>query len=204
LARIRGNAPTDESALAYVYATTEGFAKRVLPLGHGQFDVQPYALPQGRRKQARTASLLSTLALARGEPCPIEWTFRRVYGFDYEAEIHHSVFNVLIHRARKFAEPVGRIERNDSGLWLELERPALIPDPRCYALEHDRVLQVIAAHAAPLSAKDASSAAGVSLRVAQMALKDLVEDGFCRLEKTGRESRYSVEDTTFREPTRHR
>ncbi|MEM6532246.1 MAG: hypothetical protein AAF654_06460 [Myxococcota bacterium] len=201
LARLRGPAPADESALAYVYVNERGRARRFLPLGYAPLG---HPLPQGRRKQARTAALVSTLALANGAACPVEETFERIYGFAYQPEIHHSVFNVLIHRARKYLEQVGEIARDELGLSLRLERPILVPDPRCFPPEHDRVLQAIAAYAAPLTAKDASSAAGVSLRVAQIALKELVEDGFCRLEKSGRESRYVVEDTTFREPTVHR
>ncbi len=204
IARVRGPSPEGETALAYAFADVAGRARRFLPLGFTSFPAGTHVLPQGRRKQARMASLISTLALSRRQAIPVEKVFSRVYGFEYAAEIHHGVFNVLIHRARKYAESVGEIERSEEGLWLELKNPVVVPDPRCVALEHDRILQAIAARAGPLTARDASNAAGVSLRVAQIALKDLVEDGFCRLEKSGRESRYVVEDTTFREPTQHR
>ncbi|MEO1170932.1 MAG: hypothetical protein AAFX94_02620 [Myxococcota bacterium] len=202
LARLRGHAPTDETALAYVLAGHDG-ARRFIPMGFRDFGAVT-VLPQGRRKQARTAALASTLALRRGIPLAPEVLFERIYGFAYQPEVHHSVFNVLLHRARKYVEEIGQIDRDDKGIRLRLDRPTLIPDPRCFPPDHDRVLQAIAAQAAPLSAKDASNVAGVSLRVAQIALKELVEDGFCRLEKSGRESRYVVEDTTFREPTQHR
>lgn len=204
VARVRGPSPEGETALAYVIAHPDGRARRFLPLGFAGFPKRTRALPQGRRKQARMASLVSTLALGRERVAPVAEVFRRVYGFDYEPEIHHGVFNVLIHRTRKYVEGIGEIGRSDEGLWLAFETPVVVPDPRCVAPEHDRILQAIATRPGPLTARDASNAAGVSLRVAQMALKDLVEDGFCRLEKSGRESRYVVEDTTFREPTQHR
>lgn len=202
VARLRENSPSNEVALAYVHAGRT--ARRVLPLGHRRA-LQPdvVMLEQGHRKQARMASLVSTLALAGPAGLPDAACFERLYGFPYEADVHHGVFNVLLHRTRKYAESVGVIERRDGLLSLRLSRPVLVPDPRCTPPAHDRVLQAIAQQAEPVSAKHASSSAGVSLRMAQMALKELVEDGVCVVAKSGRESRYHVEDTTFSEPTLH-
>lgn len=202
VARLRENSPSNEVALAYVHAGRT--ARRVLPLGHRRA-LQPdvVMLEQGHRKQARMASLVSTLALAGPAGLPDAACFERLYGFPYEADVHHGVFNVLLHRTRKYAESVGVIERRDGLLSLRLSRPVLVPDPRCTPPAHDRVLQAIAQQTEPVSAKHASSSAGVSLRMAQMALKELVEDGVCVVAKSGRESRYHVEDTTFSEPTLH-
>lgn len=198
-----GSAPADESALVYVVARPSD-RRRVLRLGHGLTDrLGVVALPQSRRKQGRVEILVSLLLLT---PEGIEDTacFETVYGFPYDAEVHKGVFDVLLHRAREYVQDAARIVREGGQLRIELVRSLLVPDPRCTPPLPDSLLRVVAQHRGA-TAKQIAEAAGVSLRAAQAALRELTDAGACEVQKSGRQVQYVVEDTTFSEPTgRHR
>ena len=144
--------------------------------------------------------LTSLLAL---EPEGVDETrcFERVYGFPFEVELHKGVFDVLVHRTREYLGDAGRIVREDGRIQLVLLRSILVADPRCTKPFPDSLLRVVAQQRGA-TAKDIAAAAGVSLRAAQAALRDLTEAGACEAQKRGRAVHYVVEDTTFSEPTR--
>ena len=84
---------------------------------------------------------------------------------------------------------------------LEVLQPFVVPDPRCQRAHEDRVLQRMATSAGA-SARELATGLGISLRTVQDVLRDLVETGACQQHRDGRRRIYSVEDTTFQEPTR--
>ncbi len=194
-----GSAPAEDSALAYVVARPSD--RRRLPrLAFGLTDrLGLTALPQSRRKQGRVEVLVSLLLLA---PDGVDETecFARIYGFSYEVEIHKGVFDVLIHRAREYVQDTARIVREDGLIRIELVRSLLVADPRCTPSLPDSLLRIVAQHRGA-TAKQIAEAAGVSLRAAQAALRDLTEAGACETQRSGRQIQYVVEDTTFSEPT---
>ena len=196
-----GSAPESESAIAYVFARPGGERRRVPRLGWAlarEPDVK--VLPQGRRKQGRTETLVSALLLAGEDGLEEAFVFEEVYGFVYEPEVHRNIFHVLVHRAREWLGEVGGIELDSGRLWLSLAAPVLVPDPRCVKPMQDRLLRAVAQHQGA-TAREVAKAIGVSLRVAQNALQELSTDGACLARREGRKLCYVVEDTTFSEPT---
>jgi len=196
----RGVAPAGDTAVAYVLA--DGPIRRRIPrLAFALIDrarIPPLA--QSRLKQGRTEMLVAALALAPPAGIDEALCFASVYGFPYEPEVHKSIFDVLVHRAREHLENRGTIARGGGILKLVLDAPLLIADPRCSRPLGDALLGVLAENAGA-SAKDVAKATGMSLRVVQSTLQSLVKDGACQQERGGREVRYLVEDTTFSEPT---
>lgn len=197
-----GSAPADDSALAYVVARPNQ-RRRVPRIAYGltsKLDLS--VLPQSRRKQGRSEMLVALLAL---EPDGLtdERCFERIYGFEYEVELHKGVFDVLVHRTREYLGALGRIVRGDGRIALALEESILVADPRCTKPLPDNLLRIVAQQRGA-TAKEIAAAAGVSLRAAQSALRDLAETGACEAKRSGRTVHYVVEDTTFSEPTRHR
>lgn len=199
-----GAAPEDESAIAYVHAVPGGSARRITRLGWTLIDRSATtALPQSRRKQGRNETIVAALALAGPEGLPEAELFETAYEFAYVPETHGSSFGVALHRARKYADGVARIHHEASRVTLEVDRPVLIPDPRCKKPLSDKLLCAIADHRGA-SPRDIAQAVGVSLRIAQSTLASLSAEGSCVAKKKGRELVYEVEDTTFSEPTRLR
>lgn len=196
----KGQAPADDTAFAYALA--DGPLRRRVPrLGLTMIDRSKVrTLPQTHLKQGRTEMLLAALALAPPQGVAEVDCFLSVYGFPYEPEVHKGVFDVLLHRSREHAAGLGAIVRGKGLLQLELSGPTLLADPRCTRPLGDALLGVLA-ESSGASAKEVAKATGVSLRLVQATLQGLVKDGVCQLEKGGREVRYTVEDTTFSEPT---
>jgi hypothetical protein len=197
-------AGSEESATAFVVASPEGGARRILRSGRALLDIPGLAvLRQTRRKQGRVETLCAALALAGPDGIDESRCFELVYEFPYEPEMHKGVFDVLIHRAREYAGDAGSLERTKSRVHLTLKRPIVVPDPRCALPVHERLLRALAAsHGA--TARDIAQTLGVSLRAAQAALQELANDGACLVERDGRRVEYRVEDTTFSEPTQVR
>ena len=75
-------------------------------------------------------------------------------------------------------------------------------DPRCTQALEDLMLHLFARQGGG-TAKGAASELNVPLRTAQLALKQLVDEGAVLVARKGRKVTYSVEDSTFSEPTAH-
>ncbi|UJR85754.1 winged helix-turn-helix domain-containing protein [Sandaracinus amylolyticus] len=152
------------------------------------------------RRRGRVETLVAVLACAGPEGLTDAECFLRTYEMPYDAVVHRGVFEVLVTRARLYLESAGEIVRGQGLITLRLRAPIAVPDPRCAAPIHDRVLRVLA-HDGRVTASDAAKRVGLSLRAVQQALRSLAEDGVCVGEKEGRQIVYAVEDTTFSEPT---
>ncbi len=199
-----------ESAAAYVVVRSNaargagepcGHPRRVLSWGKellGAGDVT--ALAQSRRVEGRVETLLAVLALAGEEGSVEEDCFAQTYGFDYVAERHRTVFDVLIHRARAFVEGHAMVRRERGVLRLEPLRSFVVPDPRCAERVTDRLLRILAQRG-QASARAMAVELGISLRGAQEALSELSGQGACDTHREGRNITYVVEDTVFSEPT---
>ncbi len=185
--------------LAAVVGRPRSAGRRLLGLGIGLLgpDVDRGPLSD---KPGRTESLLAALALAGPAGLPEEDLFSVVYGFSYNPALHRGAWDVALHRARTGCADVGVLHRSEGRVGLEVKRPFVVPDPRCQRSHEDRVLQRIAAESGS-SARDLAGALGLSLRTVQDALRELVNVGACRQHRDGRRVIYSVEDTTFQEPT---
>lgn len=150
----------------------------------------------------RIDTALSVLLLAGDAGLPLEVFFQRVYGFAYVPALHRSARNVLVHRVREELGDAATVDRDDETIGVTAHRPLLVADGRCARSLEDRLLAFIAAHPG-VSAKALAEIAGVPLRTTQVALRTLVDDESCVLQaREGRRVVYTVEDTTFSEPTR--
>ena len=201
LCTVADAAAASESAAAYALARPPRPARRVLTLGLPLAGEEARRVQKVKRKKGRTDTALAVLALAGPAGLTREELFREVYGFNYTPALHQSVLDVLLHRLRGVVEPSGSIDRGDR-IVLTLGEPLIVPDPRCTASVDGQVLRLLAMQAAS-TAKEAAEALGVSLRAAQAALQQLVNDGALISERRGNQVAYRVEDTTFSEPTRH-
>lgn len=191
----------EEAPRVFVVAGLEGPPRRVARAL--VTTVVPAArVARATQRQQRAFTLLATVALAGAEGLDEPTAFREVYGFAYQRDLHRDVFNVLVHRARAALGELGTLDRADGRFWLRAEAPLALPDPRCARPLDDRVLSLVSTRGR-LAAREISSSLGVSLRSAQKALEVLVDDGACVRDKEGRHVAYSVEDTTFSEPTDH-
>jgi len=151
---------------------------------------------EGERVQA----LAACLAEAGEGGAPRDDLFRAVYGFDFDAALHDGLFRVLLHRTRGALEGVAEVERDAERLRLRVDAPVELPEPRSLPPFGDRLLRTIAATPG-MSAKELAERVGDKMRTVQRTLRTLVETGTCRAEKRGRQTLYTVEDTTFSEPT---
>ncbi len=187
---------------AYVLATPGRPPRRILragvPLLRSVVRPQPLAPAKGR--QARTESAIAALALAGPAGIDPKTLFEQLYGFAYEAEVHQGVRDVLFHRVRARLGEAATLEHHGPRLRLKIETPLLLPDPRCSPPQDYEVLRLLARHQ-QMSAKEAARTLGIPTRTAQDALRRLVDEGACRADRRGRGFAYSVEDTTFQEPT---
>jgi predicted transcriptional regulator len=75
-----------------------------------------------------------------------------------------------------------------------------MPDPRCARPLESRVLALVAATPG-LTARDVATTIGLPLRTVQLALRTLVDDGACAVDRDGARVAYVVDDTTFGRPT---
>ncbi|MGE0790797.1 MAG: hypothetical protein AB7S26_34300 [Sandaracinaceae bacterium] len=185
----------EDGWLALVTVDPSRPARRVLATG-----AVPEAHPRiHSSRPGRLETAISVLALAPNGMEAVAF-FEAVYRFAYEHEIHKGPLEVLVHRARELLGQHAEVVRDGPMIALRARGPFAVPDPRAPRSIDDAVLSSLARGAAG-SARDAARELGVPLRNVQHALKRLVEEGACEVEKHGREVRYRVEDTTFSEPT---
>ena len=153
-----------------------------------------------RRIHGRTDAGLAVLVLWGELPLAEEEFFRRVYGFAYSRRAHRGVLDVLVLRMRKRVGASGNVMRAEGSLWLELKESIAVSDPRCSPPAAARILSALARQ--PRATAEAIAARlGITVRGAQMALRELVADGACSTRRRGRHLEYQLEDTTFSEPT---
>lgn len=188
----------EEHATVYVRCT-EGGGRRLLAGGIALSCAGAVRLSQGLRKQGRVDSVVAALALLPSAGANEAEVFRAAYGFAYDARIHRGAFDVALHRARTHLEGVARLEREGGALRLVVERPFVVPDPRCGVVD-ERALLLLAERGGSTPA-ELAAALQLSVRVVQRLLAELARDGACTAERHGRNVVYTVEDTTFTEPT---
>lgn len=149
-----------------------------------------------RRSGHRTDVGLAVLASAGPDGLSIDLFFRQVWGFAFVRRVHQGPLDLAVHRMRKLVEPLARVERGDNWIGLRVDRPMVLPDPRCHRSTAEHVLRLLGKHGV-LRARQAAEALQVPLRTLQAALAQLVSDGACQVVGGGREVRYQVLDTTF-------
>ncbi|MDQ3038141.1 MAG: winged helix-turn-helix domain-containing protein, partial [Myxococcota bacterium] len=186
---------------ALLLAAPDGAPRRVLGLGARLLDGdERVRLRKTRRRQGRIETLIAVLASAGPEGLPDADCFAQAYEVPYEAEVHRGVFEVLVTRARAYLGDAADIVRGQGHIALRLRSAIAVPDPRCAAPVHDRLLRILAREGRA-TASETARRMGQSVRAVQDALKSLAEEGACVGEKDGRQIHYTVEDTTFSEPT---
>lgn len=189
-----------ERGVAYAVVWPGGHARRVL--GAGVALAGPDVVDVGGQgaRPGRLETAIAVLALAGSAGLDNAELFRAVYGFVYVAALHRTVLDVLVHRVRAALGEAATLHHRDDRVWLEVHRPMRVADPRCERPVDDRVLRALARHGR-CTARDAAEELGLPLRTVQTALKELVDDGACTVERQGRRVEYRIEDTTFSEPT---
>lgn len=191
----------DDSSEAFVLASPDAAPRRVLGVGARLLDPgDRVRLRKTRRRQGRVETLIAVLASAGPEGLAEPECFALAYEVPYEAEVHRGVFDVLLTRARAYLGDAAEIVRGQGHIALRLRSAIVVPDPRCAAPVHDRLLRILAREGRATAA-DTARRIGQSVRAVQDALKTLAEEGACVGEKDGRQIHYAVEDTTFSEPT---
>jgi len=192
------NPHPDVSGHSWVLAGPHG-GRRVLHPGIGLLAELP-RIEQTTRKHGRGEKAAAVLALAGPKGLSLQRFVPAVYGFHYSPDAHDGVLRVLIHRLRKSLGDSADLERSGDRLTLVVHEPLWIPDPRTESSIDSRLLRAVAARPGA-TAKEVAEALRIPLRTAQAKLAQLVEDGACDAEREGRQLHYSVEDTTFAEPT---
>lgn len=150
--------------------------------------------------EPRTERGLVALAFSKSRRLTLEDFFLEVYGFAFDPGLHGAWLRTLLMRMRKACEGVATIERDDGGLRMVARRPFVFRDPRCVLEPSEQVLQLIAKRGG-MSARQAAGTLGVPLRSVQRTLKSLVDEGVCQADRSSRQVVYTIEDTTFHEPT---
>ena len=198
---MRIDAEAHDASEAIVLAEPGRAPRRVLGAASALVAREPRThLRKTLRRRGRVETLVAVLACAGPEGLSDAECILRTYEMAYEPNAHRGVFEVLVTRARLYAESAGEIVRGQGVIALRLRVAISVPDPRCAAPLHDRVLRVLA-HDGRVTAGEAAKRVGLSVRAVQQALRSLAEDGVCVGEKEGRQIVYAVEDTTFSEPT---
>lgn len=158
-------------------------------------------LERTRLRRGRVDTAIAALALAGEQGLPDAVLFEKAYEFEFVPSLHAGILDVLVHRMRSRLEGAGVVHRGAGLLRLEAAGILVLPDPRCVEHVEDRLLRVIARHGA-ITTRQAAKELDVSVRTAQLALRRLLTEGECVLNRDGRRVQYLVEDTTFTEPTR--
>jgi hypothetical protein len=188
---------------AAVIASPSGERRRILTAA-GELvrrECDAVEFDAAKARQARTETAIAALLLAGPDGEDETVFFQRIYGFPYDAAMHRGVRDVLYHRVRERLGDRAVFDRAEGRVRLEVIAPLLAPDPRSTPPPEHDLLRMLAKLGA-LTAKDAADALEVPLRTVQDALKRLVDEGACRVDKRGRQLEYRLEDTTFAEPTR--
>lgn len=174
-------------------------ARRVLSAGLPLMTVAPSGERPASSTRANTA--LAVLMLAGRDGLTDAEFFEATYGFPFKARIHRGQLDVLKHRIRGGLGTEIVLRRVGDRNVLDGIEHFAVPDPRCAQPAGDRALRALAGGRA--TARELADRMDVALRTAQGILRELVEEGACVVHKEGRAVSYTVEDTSFSEPTRY-
>ncbi len=189
---------------AIVLARPGHLARRVLAGGAGllaALGADPGTLVGSAHEHYRTDQGLAVLALAGPAGISLQELFRAVYLISFVPRVHEGILRVLAHRMRRRLGDGGEITREGERLSLIVRRALALPDPRCTRPTEDAVLELLAA-LGHCRSEDVAAQLGISVRSAQAALRQLVDEGACLRDGKGPAVRYRVDDTTFADPTR--
>lgn len=188
-------------SVGYVVLAHGAQARRTLSPGVALIlEPDTVVIDRQHRPQVRTHTALAALALSPGRRADEREFFANLYGFAYDHVLHKHVLDMLVSRARTMLGSGGTIQRGGGELRLEPSKPLVLWDPRCEPPFEDRILSILA-QGEPKTAKDTAGLLNIPLRTVQTALKDLTETGGCVPQRDGRNIVYTIEDTTFSEPT---
>lgn len=183
-------------------AAGEGTATRVSHLETELAKADGFAMLQ-RPHQPRADTGVAMLSLATA-PIDKETYFQDLYGFPFEPALHAATFSMHLSRLRERIRPHATLVIEGETLRLTHHARVLLPDPRCKELLAQRALRVLAEQPGGLSTRALAATLGSTLRTAQRAIHALVDDGVIESTPQGRGTVYSVEDSTFSEPTMSR
>ena len=155
-------------------------------------------VPPSGTEATRVEVLIAVLAFADA-PLGRRALFEAAYGFKYRPEIHEDAFKVLRSQAKNFITGRATLDSTD-GYVLRVHEDFSVIDPRCKQPTNNVILGRLG-QIGQSNARRLSETLGIPLRTVQAALKGLVEDGACEMQRFGRRIEYIVEDTTFREIT---
>lgn len=185
----------DGAAGAHVSVTPKGdgfAARRVVP----RLLDESFALGKSKAQPTRVSTLICALALAGADGLSRTELFEQIYGFPYRAELHDIAFRVLRSYAKSHLGDAGTLKSSKGRHYLLPLRSFSITDPRTVRPLGDLMLRFLA-RSGGTSAKKIAGEVGVSLRKAQLILKDMVGEGACTTRREGRNLTYEVQDTTF-------
>lgn len=183
-------------------AVGEGTATRVSHLETELAKADGFSMLE-RPHQPRADTGVAMLSLAKA-PIDKETYFQRLYGFPFEPALHAATFSMHLSRLRERIRPHANLVTEDETLHLVHHARVLLPDPRCKELLAQRALRVLAEQPGGLSTRTLAATLGSTLRTAQRAIHALVDDGVIESTPQGRGTVYTVEDSTFSEPTMSR
>ncbi|MCA9671835.1 MAG: hypothetical protein KC503_39820 [Myxococcales bacterium] len=194
--------PSTQQVDVCVIADPSGARRRVptRALALQKLSAPAAQIERSRRREGREDVALAALALAGPQGADVAVLFRNIYQFAYAPELHEGVLRVLLHRVGARLGDVASVAWREGRITLQHGQPLLLGDPRCGGALDDRVLLSIARDGRT-TARSAASSLRMPLRTVQATLRQLANEGVCRVERSGRNVEYVVEDTTFREPT---
>lgn len=161
-------------------------------------------IPELSLALGRAHTAIATLALVGAGGLAPEELFQKVYGFEFVHSKHTGVLRTLLYRIRKEIDGRGRLLRRGSNFVLEPIDVLVTPEPRGVPEIEDLILRNLSTSGGRASARTTAKTLGVPLRTVQAAMRRLVDDGICTVQREGRHIEYNLEDTTFAEPTLHR
>jgi len=192
-----------DSTIASVLTGPDRTPRRILrialPLLEREGEV--LRLSRTRLRRGRVDTAVAALALAGAEGLRDEDLFLKAYEFAFQPSIHAGILDVLVHRMRARLDGAATVHRDAGFLRLAPHGLVALSDPRCVEHVEDRLVRLIATLGS-VTTRRAARELDVSVRTAQLALRRLLESRDCVQSRDGRRVHYSVEDTTFTEPTR--
>src|SRR5262249_11279125 len=137
---VRIDDEAQDASEAVVLAGPNGTRRRILGLGAGLArDGGRVRLRRTSRRRGRIETFVATLVCAGPDGMPDAECYAQVYEGAYDPEVHRGVFEVLVTRARLYAQDVGEIVRGQGRVAIKLRVPVVVPDPRCAAPLHDKI-----------------------------------------------------------------
>lgn len=193
--------PLDTWALPSVVVRPGKPTRRVHASGVALGDEHLDRIALGSDAQGAVGSGVAMVALAGEAGVPAVQVFEEIEARGGSSDRSQGAARILLHRMRKALNDAGTIERRGDTLYLVPNAAFAVQDPRCAASLTDRVLFEVVRQGGAMSSKKLSERMTLSVRTVQNALKTLVDEGLCDIQRVGREVYYRVEDTVFSEPS---